>query len=121
MSFLEDNFCKYLSLIAILSQLLDSLKNRANNATDAEKGFLAPLIRFMEGLLEALDSRRGSVMLGEYSTQFREEIAFYSAMLQNAQWPWSKFSHLLPDDYDNALKTLSEFVEAFQAQCKFNF
>ena len=67
----QENFAKFLTLLAVLSRVIDSLRNKANNGTNEARGFLVPLLRFLEAVFEAMDSRRGAAMLGEYSAQFK--------------------------------------------------
>ena len=100
--------------------MIDSLRNKANNATDEDKGFLVPMLRFLEGLFEALDSRRWAVMLGEFSAQFKEQVAFFSTMLESPHWEWSNSSHLLPDEYEIAVETLAQFADTCRVHCKFS-
>ena len=118
MPIVVENFSRFLALVAVLSRVRDSIGNKANNATDAERGFLGPLQRLLDGLFDALSCRRGAIELGEYSAQFREEIAFYSGILAGVDWQWRTHSHLQPEEYNNFIRTLTEFVSAYRAECK---
>ena len=121
MSSFDEKYSKFLSLLAVLSRVRDSLRNKVNNGTDSEKGFLVPFLRLLDGLFDALSSRRGAVEIGEYSAQFREEVAFYSGLLAGVDCQWQNFPQLLPEEYNDFIRILSEFVRAYRFERERNF
>ena len=118
MPFAEENAATFLTLLSLLSRVKDSFRTRLNNGTERERGFLAPYLRFLDNLFHALSENQAEVELGQYGDAFMEEIGFYAAMIAGVDWQWSNFSHLLPEDYDEFLRTLAKFVRAYREQCK---